>query len=91
MRAAACAVVIAASLSAGAAALAACPPSKTRNCIDFNAVPQISQDVVASEPTAKVPKKGWEPDKKGAYTGPTVGAVPGVHRAPEVGYRWAIN
>ena len=91
MRAEACALAIVASLSTGAAALAACPAGKARDCVDFNIVPQISQDIVASEPTKVLPKKTWDPGTKGAYTGPTIGAAPNVHRAPEVGYRWAIN
>jgi hypothetical protein len=92
MRAGLSAAVIAASVVAGGAGWAACPPGSPRNCVDFTLIPKISDSVVAAEklakPAAALPTAG----KTTPYTGPTVGVVPhAVGRAAEVGYRWAIN
>jgi hypothetical protein len=85
------AATIAAALVACTGALAACPPGQTRNCVNFDLVPQISQQIVAQErvtPANKLLPRA-EPDTP--YTGPTVGVAPGVRRAPTVGYRWALQ
>ena len=85
------AATIAAVLLTGSGALAACPPGQTRNCVNFDLVPQISQQIVSEEPSATGPKAGPRAKAETAYTGPTVGIAPGVRRAPTVGYRWALQ
>ena len=88
MRIAVAAAILAA-FGAGSA-VAACPPGATRNCVNLDAVPQISQQIIAKEPVSGVkitPASG----SSTAYTGPTFGLAPGVRRAPTVGYRWAID
>ena len=86
------AAIIAASVLGGGAAWAACPPGSARGCVDFNAIPQISRNVIDAEKIA-APAKTLPIGKQDTpYTGPTVGVVPhAVGRAAEVGYRWAID
>lgn len=91
MRAGISAAVVAASILGSAAAWASCPHARTRNCVDFALVPQISQQIVAGEPAAPTAKPAPAADAQAPYTGPTLGIVPNERRAPEVGYRWAIN
>lgn len=78
-------------LLSGADAEAACPAKQTRDCvISLDAVPQISQQIVASERVA--PKKAApNTDAKPPYTGPTVGVTPTVRMYPTVGYRWSFD
>jgi len=91
MRARLYAAIAAVLVLGSGASWAGCPAGKTRDCaIDLNAVPQISQQIVAGEKIS-APRKTWAPEAIPAYTGPTIGNAPGVGRAPEVGYRWAIN
>ena len=92
MRAGLASVIIAASSLAGFAASASCPPGSPRGCIDFNAIPQISRQVVDGEKIPAASKTAPPPDEVLPYSGPTVGLVPhAVGRAAEVGYRWSIN
>jgi hypothetical protein len=91
MRAGILAATVAVSLLGAGTAWSQCVPSKSRACVNFNAVSQISQQIGASEPVAPPPKPAPVADPKTPYTGPTVGLVPNERRAPEVGYRWAIN
>jgi hypothetical protein len=85
------AVALVASFVASAGAFAACPPGQTRNCVNFDLVPEISKQIVAQEsaPTGSKFSPRTEPAKP--YTGPTVGIAPGVRRAPTVGYRWSLE
>jgi hypothetical protein len=91
MRASQSAAIIAALVIVSSTAWSACLSGKSRNCINLDLVPQISQRIVGGEhitaPRATVPAA--EPTS--AYTGPTVGVAPTVRGAPTVGYRWAIN
>ena len=97
MRAEVSAAILAASLLCGhltgQRALAACPPGSARNanCVNLDAVPQISQQVITKEPLLPAAKTTAETVSEGSYTGPTLGLAPGVRRAPAVGYRWAID
>lgn len=92
MRSELSAAIVAASMLASGAAGAACPRGSPASCVDFNLIPQISDQVVAAEKIAKPAKSLAIPDKEKPYTGPTIGVVPhSVGRAAEVGYRWAIN
>jgi hypothetical protein len=91
MRAGMAVAIVAASILGSGAAWSSCPHARTRNCVDFTLVPQISQQIVATEPAAPVAKPAPAADPKAPYTGPTLGIVPNERRAPEVGYRWAIN
>ena len=84
------AATIAAILLVGTGALAACPPGQTRNCVNLDLVPQISQQIVAQEPNAPA-KAGPRTNADTPYTGPTVGLAPNVRRAPTVGYRWSLQ
>jgi len=85
------AATLAAALVAGTGAFAACPPGQTRNCVNFDLMPEISKQIVAQEPAPVGSKFSprTEPDKP--YTGPTVGVAPGGRRAPTVGYRWSLQ
>ena len=84
------AVTIAAVLVMGNGALAACPPGQTRDCVNLDLVPQISQQIVAQEPGTPA-KAGPRADADAPYSGPTVGVAPNVRRAPTVGYRWSLQ
>ena len=94
MRAHASAAVVAAlAVVVASAASAACPRHRARDClVNLNLAPAASRQIVAGEkfaaPAAKAPPPVQEIP---AYTGPTIGAVPNVPRAPEIGYRWSIN
>ena len=82
----------AAALLGGAVAEAACPSAQTRDCvINLDAVPQISQQIVAQEPGTPGAKAGPRADADTPYSGPTVGVAPNVRRAPTVGYRWSLQ
>lgn len=85
------AVAFLATLVAGTDAFAACPPGQTRNCVNFDLVPEISKQIVAQEPAPAANKLLPRTDPGKPYSGPTVGIAPGVRRAPTVGYRWALQ
>ena len=106
MRAGVSAAIVAASLLVINAAWSACPPGQSRtanprsvqshagqpgDCLDLDLVPQISQQIGASEHIAARPKTAPAADQKPAYTGPTVGVSRTVRQAPTVGYRWSID
>lgn len=92
MRAGLCAAIVAASVLGCGTTFAACPSSKTRDClVNLDLAPQISQDIVAGEHIAAPTEKGNPVEPIPSYTGPTIGAAPNLQRAPEIGYRWAIN
>ena len=79
-------------LLSSAGAEADCPPKQTRDCvISLDAVPQISQQIVASERVAPKGKAAPSTDAKTPYTGPTVGVTPTVRMYPTVGYRWSFD
>ena len=61
------------------------------DCLDLNLAPQITQQLVADEHIAKVPKTAPVAAPPAAYTGPTVGVSRTVRQAPTVGYRWSID
>jgi hypothetical protein len=88
--AAAFTVVISAPVSA------ACPPGAKPPCVNFDSLPQISQDIVAREQPALGAKKAAAAPsfpylEKAPYTGPTVGFTKTVKPAPTVGYKWSID
>jgi hypothetical protein len=95
MRAGVSAAIVAASVLAGSAAWSACPQgqshSQSRNCVNLDGVPQISQQIVAGERIAAPPKTAPLSDQTAPYTGPAVGVSKMLRRAPTVGYRWAID
>jgi hypothetical protein len=74
---------------------AACPTGHSnghsKNCVNFDFVPQISRQVSAGDPSAPVARPVPVAGAKTPYTGPTVGLSPTVRKTPTVGYRWAIN
>ncbi|MBV9829174.1 MAG: hypothetical protein JO001_26440 [Alphaproteobacteria bacterium] len=80
------------SLVGGHLAIAACPTGRSTACdVTFDMVPQISQQVVASEHSIAPIRQLPNYNVKNPYTGPTVGLSPTVKKTPTVGYRWAIN
>ena len=92
-------MIVAACLVAGSAAWSACPPGQSprqshgqsRNCVDFEGVPQISQQIVAGERVAAPLKTEPVAKTTPAYTGPALGLSKTVRPTPTVGYRWAID
>ena len=71
---------------------AACPSKQTRDCvIKLDAVPQISQQIVASERVVPKGKAAPNTDAKTPYTGPTIGVTPTVRQYPTVGYHWSFD
>jgi hypothetical protein len=91
MRASLSAAIIAATVLSCSVAWSGCPPRKSRNCVNLDIVPQISQQVVGPAHLAPPPVARPATVPKAPYTGPTVGLAPTVRRTPTVGYRWAIN
>ena len=95
MRAGVSAAIVAASLLAASPAWSACPPgqspSQSRNCVNLDGVPQISQQIVADERIATARKTAPSAEPIPAYTGPSLGVSKMLRRAPTVGYRWAID
>jgi len=100
--------VLACTAMAGGDARAACPVQSAaphdraklhkpvKGCVDLNAVPQISEQIVSREPLAvpgKTPMPPPDVDNT-PYTGPRLGLTkpePGVRPAPTVGYKWALD
>ena len=92
---------------ATAGAVAACPPEypkthppskphpQANNCVDLNAVPQISEHVVAAEPPVPPSKApAYVAPTPAQYEGPTLGMTkpdPGVRPAPTIGYHWSLE
>ena len=95
MRVGVSAIIVVASIAAGSTAWSACPqgqsPSQSRNCVNLDGVPQISQQIVAGERIAVRPKTAPAAEPTPAYTGLAVGVSKMLPRAPTVGYRWAID
>jgi hypothetical protein len=104
------AVLISVALAGAGGALAACPPNnpktakhhhpKTRptpapdGCVNLNTVPQISENIVATERTPQATKPGYTPPPETKYEGPTLGLSkpdPAVKPIPTVGYHWALE
>jgi hypothetical protein len=82
----------AATLFGGAVAEAACPSGQIRDCvINLDAVPQISQQIVATAPAAPSAKPVAAAVPAKPYTGPTLGLTPTVRQYPTVGYRWSFD
>jgi hypothetical protein len=86
------AVIAALTVAIAGAASARCARHHARDClVNLTLAPAVSRQIVAGEkiaaPLAKAPPVQALP----AYTGPTIGAVPNIPRAPEIGYRWSIN
>ena len=79
-------------LLSSAGAEGGCPPKQTRDCIiNLDAVPQISQQIVATERVAPKGKAAPNTDAKTPYTGPTIGVTPTVRMYPTVGYHWSFD
>ncbi len=91
MRGSVSGAIVAASILAVGTAWSACPPGQSRNCVNLDGVPQISQRIVAGEHIAVPPKTAPVTDQTAPYTGPAVGVSKMLRRAPTVGYRWAID
>jgi len=86
----------------GTGALAACPTSPAHSkthktsarCLDLSALPQISANIVGTQPTG-APKAAAPINLDDQfYTGPKVGLTkpePGVKPTPTVGYHWSLD
>jgi len=91
MRASLSAAVIAVSILGWGTAWAACPAGLPQGCVvNLGLTPQASQQIVGDQ--SLTPTQKANPNEPAPfYTGPTIGAAPNLQRAPEIGYRWAIN
>jgi hypothetical protein len=86
------AVIAALTVAIAGAASARCPRHHARDClVNLTLAPAVSRQIVAGEKIAAPPAKAPPVQALPAYTGPTIGAVPNIPRAPEIGYRWSIN
>jgi hypothetical protein len=85
------AFLVAPALLASGAAWAICPPGQTRDCVNLDLLPQISQQIVAGERIPTATKRPPAVEASTPYTGPTIGINKSVRQAPEIGYRWAID
>jgi hypothetical protein len=74
---------------------ASCRAKNNQNCFDppavinFNAVPEISRQIISEEPAAAKPSVVKAPPIT-TYTGPMVGVSSMAH-APTVGYYWSLE
>jgi hypothetical protein len=91
MRVGLCAAVVAALIFASGAAGAACKPGPSRDCINLDLVPQITQRIAGDTQAAAPSKRTNQTTVKPAYTGPIVGLTPTVRPTPTVGYRWSLD
>jgi len=91
MRAGLCAAVTAALVLGTGAAGAACKPGPTRDCINLDLVPQITEQIAGGTRTTAPSKQTTDTAAKPAYTGPIVGLTPTVRPTPTVGYRWSLD
>ena len=91
MRAGLCAALVAALVLGSGAAWAACKPGQSRDCINLDGVPHITQQIVGGPLGATPAKRTPETAAKPAYSGPIVGLAPTVRPTPTVGYRWNLE
>jgi hypothetical protein len=74
-----------------------CTHDKSRNCLDvpatvnFNSVPEISNQIVSQEKIQPGPLKNPTEDASKPYTGPMIGTNPRPGRTPTVGYYWSLE
>jgi hypothetical protein len=70
------------------------PHPRADNCVNLNAVPQISATIVGAEPPPAVKTPVYGDPVSPAYQGPTLGLTkpdPGVRAAPVIGYKWSLE
>ena len=84
-------LLIPAALLCSASVNAACLPGTSGKCINFDTLPQISQQVAGKDSATAAAKKAAASSPDAPYTGLTVGVAPNVRRAPTVGYRWSFD
>jgi hypothetical protein len=93
------AFVLTAVWAATAADAGPCARDKSRNCFDvpaiinFNSVPEISNQIVREEKVKQEPLKNpaQDPATSTPYTGPMIGTNPRPGRTPTVGYYWSLE
>jgi hypothetical protein len=76
-----------------------CAREKSRNCsttsstVNFNSVPEISDQIVNDEIIKQKPLKNpsGDPSLSTPYTGPMIGTSPRPGRTPTVGYYWSLD
>jgi len=75
-----------------------CARDSSRNClnlpatINFNSVPEISNNIVNEEKIKQAPLKNpAEGLPSTPYTGPMIGTSPRPGRTPTVGYYWSLD
>src|SRR5262245_8661210 len=86
-----CAVTISTLVFGTGIAWAACAPGQSRNCVNLDLVPQLSQQFAAGEQAATPTQRLPEAQAKKTYTGPIVGVSPTVRQTPTIGYRWSLE
>ncbi|MBV9863612.1 MAG: hypothetical protein JO267_15850 [Alphaproteobacteria bacterium] len=85
---------LAALVLASTGANAACDASKTRNCVNLDAIPAISTDIVGAEEKAHQAQRqrySQNQDDTKPYTGPMLGISTTPRKVPTVGYRWSLD
>ena len=83
------AVVAVFAFGAGAVSAQQCPAG-SRNCLNLDLLPQISQQV-GGDQRLDQPEKRATPATSTPYSGPIVGLSPTVRPTPTVGYRWRFE
>jgi hypothetical protein len=75
-----------------------CAHDKSRNCLDvpakinFNSVPEISDQIVNQEKITQKPQKlNNDPPAPPPYTGPIIGVSPLRSKVPTVGFSWSLD
>src|ERR1700740_2903044 len=80
---------------AAAADAGPCARDSSRNClnlpatINFNSVPEISNNIVNEEKIEWQPLKNPDTSTSTPYTGPMIGTNPRPGRTPTAGYYWS--
>jgi hypothetical protein len=86
-----CAGIAAALVFGTGVGWAACLPGQSRNCVNLDLVPQLSQRLASEESVVTPAQRLPEAQPKKAYTGPIVGVSPTVRQTPTIGYRWSLE
>ena len=91
------AIMFCAMWAATGAVAGPCTHDTSRNCLDvpatvnFNSVPEISNQIVSQEKIQPGPLKNPTEDASKPYTGPMIGTNPRPGRTPTVGYYWSLE
>src|ERR1700722_7498408 len=102
--------IFAGAVLTGAGAIAACPVepvkpaaptsrhakqrSRVDNCVNLNAVPQISATIAGAQPPPAAKAPAYSDPASPPYQGPTLGLTkpePSVRATPMIGYHWSLE